>query len=70
MPANAFNDSYSLFISAQDSFANSSDSPSANFRVVGGSSDNGAPVITDVVIPTSVKRGETIALPAPKTLRA
>ena len=62
VPANAVNDSYSLFMGAQDSFGNSSDSPSADFRVVGGSSDNGAPVITDVVIPTSVTPGETITL--------
>jgi len=62
VPDKAVNDRYSLFISAQDSFANSADFSSADFTVVGGSADNVAPLISDVVIPTSVKPGETITL--------
>ena len=62
VPAKAVNNTYSLFIDSQDSFGNSSDSPSADFTVVGGSSDSGPPLISDVVIPTSVKPGETITL--------
>ncbi|MEI6447334.1 MAG: calcium-binding protein [Actinomycetes bacterium] len=62
VPAKAVNDTYSFFLSAQDSFANSADGPSADFTVVGGSADNGAPLISDVVIPTSAEPGETITL--------
>jgi len=64
VPARAVNNTYSLFMNAQDSFGNSigTDTPAADFTVVGGSSDNGAPVATDVVIPVSAKPGEAITL--------
>jgi len=62
VPSNAVSDPYSVWISAADSFGNASPRLSADFEVVGGASDNQAPVITDVVIPTRVKPGETFSL--------
>ena len=62
VPANAVSDPYSLWISAQDSFGNASPRISADFEVVGGASDNKAPVISDVMIPTGAKPGETITI--------
>lgn len=62
VPTNAVNDPYALFFSAQDSFGNASWFDNAEFRVTGGSDDNRAPVVTDVVIPEGVEPGETVTI--------
>jgi hypothetical protein len=67
VPANAVNQTYSIFINAQDSFANAgSVSPGADgigdFEVVGGSSDAEPPVFSDVEVPPTVAPGATFTM--------
>jgi hypothetical protein len=65
VPEQAVTETYSLFLSAQDFFANSAwVSPTAGgkgeLRVVGGNSDNVAPVISNLVLPESAGPGDTV----------
>ena len=62
VPTNAVSDPYSIWINVADRFGNASPQLTADFAVVGGASDNKAPVITDVVIPTTAKPGDTITI--------
>ena len=59
VPENAVSDPYSLWTGAQDNFGNSTLADWVEFVVVGGSSDNQAPVISEVAIPNSIEPGET-----------
>jgi hypothetical protein len=65
VPAQAVSSTYSLFLSAQDFFANSgSTSPRSTgngyFAVVGGNSDDRAPAISSVVVPATATPGSPL----------
>jgi hypothetical protein len=65
IPANAVNESYTLFVSAADSLGNSNTVPGwaeFGFTVNGGSSDNVVPVINAVRLPDTVVAGETFTV--------
>jgi hypothetical protein len=62
VPANAVSDPYSLWAGAQDNFGNSTLADWVEFVVVGGSEDNQAPVVSEVVIPASIEPGETATI--------
>jgi len=65
IPANAVNESYTLFVSVADSLGNSNSVPGwaeFGFNVIGGSSDNLVPVINAVRLPATVAAGETFTV--------
>jgi hypothetical protein len=65
IPANAVNESYTLFVSVADSLGNSNTVPGwaeFGFTVIGGSSDNVVPVINAVRLPDTVVAGETFTV--------
>lgn len=65
IPANAVNESYTLFVSVADSLGNSNSVPGwaeFGFTVIGGSSDNLVPEINAVRLPDTVSAGETFTV--------
>lgn len=62
IPANAPSQEYSIIISASDNFGNGTDTASASFTVVGGSSDVSIPSIGEPQMPQSVEPGETFTV--------
>ena len=65
IPANAVNETYTLFVSVADSLGNSNSVPGwaeFGFNVIGGSSDNQVPEVLDVRLPTAVRVGETFTV--------
>jgi hypothetical protein len=67
VPSNAVSGNYSLFVDAQDYFGNPSslapiEQGDGAFEVIGGNSDNRAPIITNVDLPSVVARGESVTL--------
>lgn len=66
VPETAVNDPYSLWAGAQDNFGNSTVSGGTadwiEFTVVGGRTDNQAPVVSEVSIPASIEPGETATI--------
>lgn len=65
VPAQAVSGTYSLFLGAQDFFANSSwlspgTTGNGDFAVVGGNADNQAPAISTVVVPATATPGSPL----------
>lgn len=63
VPAGVVSTTYSVFITAQDVFgATSAPASVTDIEVTGGSDDASPPVVSDVVAPTAVRRGETVEM--------
>jgi len=63
LPANAVNESYTLFVGASDALGNSVlNWAGFDFTVVGGSSDNRVPEILEIRLPTTVSAGQTFTV--------
>jgi hypothetical protein len=61
VPANAVNDNYTLFVGAVDMMGHTAEQRIA-FEVVGGSSDNRTPTVTNLDLPASVDPGENFVI--------
>ena len=62
IPALAPSQEYSIIVSASDNFGNGTDTASANFTVVGGSSDSSIPVLVDIKVLGNVEPGKSFTL--------
>jgi hypothetical protein len=66
VPPNAVNDNYTLFIGAVDMMGHTAEQR-IEFEVVGGSSDNRPPTVTDLDLPTEIAPGEDFVIRAEAT---